>query len=76
MHGRILVGSTQETPTFQVHSDAIALTPGFLNFYHADVPEICPRVRNASTNRNFASLINRGLSGKTSGLDMLRLSRA
>ncbi|GJW10911.1 hypothetical protein Tco_1576738 [Tanacetum coccineum] len=76
MHGRILVGSTQETPTFQVHSDAIALTPGFLNFYHADVPEICPRVRNASTNRNFASLINRGLSGKTSGLDKLRLSRA
>ncbi|GJU90942.1 hypothetical protein Tco_1303365 [Tanacetum coccineum] len=65
-NGRIPSGLTPREPTFQVVLDAIALTPCYPTFLiTADVPE-----------RTFAALINRGLSGKTSGLDKLRLSRA
>ncbi|GJW24455.1 hypothetical protein Tco_0038266 [Tanacetum coccineum] len=65
-NGRIPQGLTPREPTFQVILDAIALTPCSTAFLiAADVPE-----------RTFAALINRGLTGKTSGLDKLRLSRA
>ncbi|GKE21414.1 hypothetical protein Tco_1432926, partial [Tanacetum coccineum] len=65
-NGRIPSGLTPRELTFQVVLDAIALNPCYPTFLiTADVPE-----------RTFAALINRGLSGKTSGLDKLRLSRA
>ncbi|GJV02685.1 hypothetical protein Tco_1336254 [Tanacetum coccineum] len=71
-NGRIPRGLTPREPTFQVVLDAIALTPCYLVFLiTADVPEVCI---NSET---FVALINsRSLSGKTSGLDKLRLSRA
>nr|GEY65976.1 hypothetical protein [Tanacetum cinerariifolium] len=56
----------QREPTFQVILDALALTPRYSAFLiTVDVPE-----------RTFAVLINKSLSGKTTGLDKLRLSRA
>ncbi|GJR59211.1 hypothetical protein Tco_1501373 [Tanacetum coccineum] len=39
-----------------------------------DILQICPRMHQPW--RTFAAIINRSLSGKTSGLDKLRLSRA
>ncbi|GJV99777.1 hypothetical protein Tco_1555029 [Tanacetum coccineum] len=39
-----------------------------------DIFKICPRMHQPW--RTFAALINRSLSGKTTGLDKLRLSRA
>ncbi|GJT97395.1 retrovirus-related pol polyprotein from transposon TNT 1-94 [Tanacetum coccineum] len=82
---RIPRGLTPREPTFQVVLDAIALTPCYPAFLiTADVPEIFPRVPGRDFDplpseediRTFAALINRGLSGKTSGLDKLCLSIA
>ncbi|GKA32086.1 hypothetical protein Tco_0718453 [Tanacetum coccineum] len=70
-NGRIPRRLTPREPTFQVVLDAIALTPCYPAFLiTADVPEM------HQPWRTFTALINRGLSGKTSGLDKLRLSRA
>nr|GEZ65194.1 hypothetical protein [Tanacetum cinerariifolium] len=41
-----------------------------------DIFQICPRVPDASTLENFCTIINKSLSGKITGLDKLRLSRA
>ncbi|GJX65509.1 hypothetical protein Tco_0299852 [Tanacetum coccineum] len=89
-NGRINPGKKQREPTFQVVLDALALTPCYSAFLiAADVPEICPRVHGQNFDelptdedimhqpwRTFATIINRSLSGKTTGLDKLRLSRS
>ncbi|GJR47093.1 hypothetical protein Tco_1315196 [Tanacetum coccineum] len=70
-NGRIPRGLTLREPTFQVILDVIALTPCYPAFILiADVPEM------HQPWRTFAALINRGLSGKTNGLDKLLLSIA
>ncbi|GJT70910.1 hypothetical protein Tco_1030196 [Tanacetum coccineum] len=87
-NGRIRRGLTPREPTFQVVLDAIALTPCYPAFLiTADVPEILVILGislhsmmllsiRCMTWRTFAALFNRSLSGKTSGLDKLRLSKA
>ncbi|GJU95974.1 hypothetical protein Tco_1320730 [Tanacetum coccineum] len=107
---RINPGKTQREPTFQVVSDALALTPCYSAFLTTrDVPEICPRVHGQDFDelptdevivsffkelghtgeiksitdvvvdhmhkpwRNFATIINRSLSGKTIGVDKLQV---
>ncbi|GJW58597.1 hypothetical protein Tco_0105328 [Tanacetum coccineum] len=88
-NGRIARGFSPREPTFQVTLDAIALTPCYPAFLiTADVPEVLGHTGDiTSLNdvvvdqmhqpwRTFAALINRSLSGKTSGLDKLCLSRA
>ncbi|GKD87538.1 hypothetical protein Tco_1358692 [Tanacetum coccineum] len=68
---RLNPGKKQREPTFQVVLDAPALTPCYFAFLTtADVPEM------HQPWRTFATLINRSLFGKTTGLDKLRLSRA
>ncbi|GKE03764.1 hypothetical protein Tco_1395782 [Tanacetum coccineum] len=77
--------------TFQVVLDALALTPCYHAFLiTTDVPEICLRVPGCDFDAlpseeetisflrdlGHTRVINRSLSGKTSGLDKLRLSRA
>ncbi|GJX61334.1 hypothetical protein Tco_0294234 [Tanacetum coccineum] len=84
-NGRILRGLTPIELTFQVILDAIALTPCYLAFLitvnvpevymHQDIFQIFPRVPG----RDFDPLPfeeDTCLSGKTSGLDKLRLSIA
>ncbi|GJU72636.1 hypothetical protein Tco_1264041 [Tanacetum coccineum] len=79
----------QREPTFQVVLDTFALTPCYSAFLiTADVPEgtwtyweINPLNDVVVDHMNqpwrtFAALINKILSGKTTGLDKLRLSRA
>ncbi|GJT39217.1 retrovirus-related pol polyprotein from transposon TNT 1-94 [Tanacetum coccineum] len=83
-NGRIPHGFSPREPIFQVTLDAIALTPCYPAFLiTADVPEVLLTSLNDVVVdqmhqpwRTFAALINRSLSGKTSGLDKLRLSRA
>ncbi|GKC85648.1 hypothetical protein Tco_1141365 [Tanacetum coccineum] len=65
---RLNPGKIQREPTFQVVLDALALTPCYsivLITTHMHQPW-----------RTFAALINRSLSGKTTGLDKLCFSRA
>ncbi|GKC41255.1 hypothetical protein Tco_1058977, partial [Tanacetum coccineum] len=60
-------GKIQRQPTFQVVLDALSLNPCYSAFLIiADMHQPW---------RTFAALINRSLSGKTSGLDKLRLSK-
>ncbi|GJW42071.1 hypothetical protein Tco_0070870 [Tanacetum coccineum] len=79
-NGRIARGFSPREPTFQVTLDAIALTPCYPAFLiTADVPEVLGHTGDiTSLNdvvvdqmhqpwRTFAALINRSLSGKTSG---------
>ncbi|GJU07488.1 hypothetical protein Tco_1123918 [Tanacetum coccineum] len=74
----------QTEPTFQVVLDALALTPCYFTFLiTADVPEVeIKSITDVVVDqmhqpwRNFATIINRSLSGKTTGLDKLCLSRA
>ncbi|GJR50713.1 hypothetical protein Tco_1401234 [Tanacetum coccineum] len=67
-NGRLNPGKIQREPTFQVVLDSLALTPCYSAFLiTADMHQPC---------RTFAALINRSLSGKTTGLDKLYLSRA
>nr|GEW22822.1 retrovirus-related Pol polyprotein from transposon TNT 1-94 [Tanacetum cinerariifolium] len=68
---RILHGLTPREPSFQVVLDALALTRSYSAFLiTTDVPEM------DQPWRTFAAIINRSFSGKTSGLDKLRISRA
>ncbi|GKE37214.1 hypothetical protein Tco_1460619 [Tanacetum coccineum] len=70
-NGRLNPRKIQREPTFQVILDALALTPCYSAFLiTTDVPEM------HQSWRTFAALINRSLSGKTTGLDKLRLSKA
>ncbi|GJW77632.1 hypothetical protein Tco_0139314 [Tanacetum coccineum] len=83
-NGRIPRGLKPKEETFQVVLDALALTPCYPAFLiTADVPEVVINSLNDVVIdqmhqpwRTFAAIINRSLSGKTSGLDKLRLSRA
>ncbi|GJY25238.1 hypothetical protein Tco_0399964 [Tanacetum coccineum] len=86
-NGRIPRGLTPREPTFQVTLDAIALTPCYTAFLiTTDVPEIYRRVPDREfdpfpSEEDIVSFLRelgytRSLSGKTSGLDKLRLSRA
>ncbi|GJX71873.1 hypothetical protein Tco_0309044 [Tanacetum coccineum] len=64
-------------PTIQVVLDALKLTPFYKAFQiTANVPEIYMQEFALDSQRSFAAIINRCLSGKTIGLDSLRLSRA
>nr|GEX95138.1 hypothetical protein [Tanacetum cinerariifolium] len=72
----------QREPTFQVVLDALALTPCYSSFLiTADVLEI-NSLNDVVVDhmhqpwRTFVDLINKTLSGKTTGLDKLRLFRA
>ncbi|GKD62177.1 hypothetical protein Tco_1299686 [Tanacetum coccineum] len=68
---RINPRKKQREPTFQVVLDALALTLCYSAFLiTVDVPEM------HQPWRTFATVINISLSGKTTGLDKLRLSRA
>ncbi|GJW34570.1 hypothetical protein Tco_0054602 [Tanacetum coccineum] len=70
-NGRIPRGLKPKEETFQVVLDALALTPCYPAFLiTADVLEM------HQPWRTFATIINRSLSGKKSGLDKLRLSQA
>nr|GEU68123.1 retrovirus-related Pol polyprotein from transposon TNT 1-94 [Tanacetum cinerariifolium] len=70
-NGRINLEKTQIEPTFQVVLDALALILCYYAFLTtAYVPEM------HQSWRTFATIINRSLSGKTTGLDKLHLSRA
>ncbi|GKC59282.1 hypothetical protein Tco_1086880 [Tanacetum coccineum] len=88
-NGRIPRGLKPKEETFQVVLDALALTPCYPAFIvTTDVPRNLGHtgVINSLNDvvidqmhqlrRTFAAIINRSLSGKTSGLDKLRLSRA
>ncbi|GJZ39923.1 hypothetical protein Tco_0586486 [Tanacetum coccineum] len=89
-NGRIPCGFSPREPTFQVVLDALVVTPCYLAFViTTDVSEVDlghTGVINSLNDvvvdqmhqpwRTFAALINRSLSGKTTGLDKLRLSRA
>ncbi|GJS32296.1 hypothetical protein Tco_0530678 [Tanacetum coccineum] len=79
----------QREPTFQVVLDALALTPCYSTFLTtADVLEVYMHYfwdsihkydtsyRCINLGELFATIINRSLSGKTTSLDKLRLSRA
>ncbi|GJT89051.1 hypothetical protein Tco_1070768 [Tanacetum coccineum] len=83
-NGRLNPGKIQREPTFQVVLDALALTSCYSAFLiTVDIPEgqdfdALPTKEEIIHQpwRTFAVLINRSLSGKTTGLDKLRLSRA
>ncbi|GKF87282.1 hypothetical protein Tco_0258159, partial [Tanacetum coccineum] len=80
-NGRIPRGLKPKEETFQVVLDALALTPCYPAFLiTADVPEVFAQEYLVDQMhqpwRTFVALINRSLSGKTTGLDKLRLSRA
>nr|GEW97291.1 hypothetical protein [Tanacetum cinerariifolium] len=73
---RINLGKKQREPTFQVVLDALALTPCYSAFLTtADVPEVYMH-QCINLWRTFATIINQSLSGKTTGIDKLCLSRA
>ncbi|GJU02390.1 hypothetical protein Tco_1112728 [Tanacetum coccineum] len=89
-NGRLTRVMKPREPTFKVVLDALALTPCYSAFLiTADVPKVDMHqfwnsVYKHDTfyrfkldkKKTFASLINKGLSGKTTGLDKLHLSRA
>ncbi|GJV67368.1 hypothetical protein Tco_1482877 [Tanacetum coccineum] len=79
-NGRIPRRLKPKEETFQVILDALALTPYYPAFLiTADVINSLNDVVIDQMHqpwRTFAAIINRSLSGKTSGLDKLRLSRA
>ncbi|GJX70449.1 hypothetical protein Tco_0307620 [Tanacetum coccineum] len=85
-NGRIPRGLTPREPTFQVILDAIALTPyssltrrnnSNLLWKSSEIYfKFAQEYLMHQPWRTFATLINRGLTGKSSGLDKLCLSRA
>ncbi|GJU32450.1 hypothetical protein Tco_1176039 [Tanacetum coccineum] len=86
---RIELSKPQRESTFQITMDALKLSPCYPTFLiTTEVPEIYTCIRNIETLpelvvdhmhqpwRTFTSIINICISGKTTGLDKLRLSRA
>nr|GEV54933.1 hypothetical protein [Tanacetum cinerariifolium] len=79
-NGRLNRGKIQREPTFQVVLDALALTPCYYAFLITtdEINSLNDVVVDHMHQpwRTFATLINKSLSGKKTGLDQLRLSRA
>ncbi|GKB38699.1 hypothetical protein Tco_0883641 [Tanacetum coccineum] len=76
---RLKIDIKPKEATFQVVLDALALTPFYCAFLiTADVPAIYMQAfwATVSVHRAFSTVINKSLSGKKTGMDKIRLSRA